>query len=154
MICPRVIRRDLSQGYVPGYVVGITPGDMLHGNRYIPGICWSQGFVAVICPRVIRRDVSQGYFPGLSCRDMSLGYVAGICCRDMFQGYVSGKTILCEVKMCTAVKLVLATESIVESTTRLLCVCALGKMAKTLVSAYCQRFLTYASAFVESFLIL
>ena len=86
MICPRVIRRDLSQGYVPGYVVGITPGDMLHGNRYIPGICWSQGFVAVICPRVIRRDVSQGYFSGLSCRDMSLGYVAETCSRDTFLG--------------------------------------------------------------------
>ena len=94
MICPRVIRRDVSQGYV----VGITPGDMLHENLYIPGICWSQRFVAVICPRVIRRDVSQGYFPGLCCRDTPLGYVAGICFRDMFQGYVSRKTILCEVK--------------------------------------------------------
>ena len=69
---------------------------MSQGYRYIPGICCSQGFVAMICPRIISRDVSQEYVPvcfvGICPRYMLPGYqyIPGICwSQDLLQWYVS-----------------------------------------------------------------
>ena len=90
MICPRIIWRDVSQGYVPVCFVGICPRDMLPGYRYISGICWSQDLLQWYVPELFEgmcpKDMSQGYVVKICPWDMLQGYVPEICSRDMFQG--------------------------------------------------------------------
>ena len=90
VICPRIIWRDVFQGYVPVCFLGICPRDMLPEYRYIPGICWSQDLLQWYVPELFEgmcpKDMSQGYVVKICPWDMLQGYVPEICSSDTFQG--------------------------------------------------------------------